>query len=73
MEVVRNAEHRFEVGAATGVFALTGSAAGVARNLVALEDGYGPHIVSRNTQLTPGEAQRLILGYARAATGRAEL
>ncbi|MFE4952694.1 TetR/AcrR family transcriptional regulator [Streptomyces sp. NPDC056653] len=62
-----------EVGAATGVFTLTESAADVARNLVALEDGYGLHIVSRNTQLTPREAQRLILGYARAATGRAEL
>lgn len=62
-----------EVGAAAGAFALTESPTDVARNLVALEDGYGLHIVSRNTRLTPDEARRLILGYARVVTGCAEL
>ncbi|TGA92952.1 TetR family transcriptional regulator [Streptomyces sp. MZ04] len=62
-----------EVGAATREFTLTEPPADLARNLVALEDGYGLHIVSHNAQLTPGEAERLILGLARSVTGRAEL
>lgn len=62
-----------EVGAVAGAFTLAEPAADVARNLVALEDGYGLHIVSRNTQVTPDEARQLILGYARAATGCAHL
>ncbi|MGW6139347.1 TetR/AcrR family transcriptional regulator [Streptomyces sp. NPDC055144] len=62
-----------EVGAAAGAFAATETPADLARNLVALEDGYGLHIVSRNTQLTPDEARRLILGYARTVTGCADL
>lgn len=66
-------ERVLEVGAAGGAFVLTEPAADLARNLVALEDGYGLHIVSRNHQLTPDEARRLILGYARAVTGCAGL
>lgn len=66
-------ERVLEVGAAGGAFTLTEPAADLARNLVALEDGYGLHIVSRNHQLTPDEARRLILGYARAVTGCAGL
>ncbi|MCX4644657.1 MULTISPECIES: TetR family transcriptional regulator [unclassified Streptomyces] len=58
-----------EVGAAVGEFTLTEPVADVARNLVALEDGYGLHIVSRNAELTPDVARRLLLGYARTVTG----
>ncbi|MFF1567234.1 TetR/AcrR family transcriptional regulator [Streptomyces sp. NPDC058293] len=58
-----------EVGAAVGEFTLTEPVADVARNLVALEDGYGLHIVSRNAELTPDVALRLLLGYARTVTG----
>ncbi|WP_405782198.1 TetR family transcriptional regulator [Streptomyces sp. NBC_01378] len=58
-----------EVGAAVGEFTLTEPVADLARNLVALEDGYGLHIVSRNVELTPDVARRLLLGYARTVTG----
>ncbi|MFH8736978.1 TetR/AcrR family transcriptional regulator [Streptomyces sp. NPDC017964] len=62
-----------EVGAAVGKFTLTEPVADLARNLVALEDGYGLHIVSRNAELTPDVARRLLLGYARTVTGCPEL
>ncbi|RFC73618.1 TetR family transcriptional regulator [Streptomyces sp. AcE210] len=62
-----------EVGAAVGEFTLTEPVADLARNLVALEDGYGLHIVSRNAELTPDVARRLLLGYARTVTGCPEL
>ncbi|WP_372348168.1 TetR/AcrR family transcriptional regulator [Streptomyces sp. KL116D] len=62
-----------EVGAATGVFTLTAAVSDLARNLVALEDGYGLHIVSRNAGLTRAEAQRLIRAHARVVTGCSEL
>ncbi|MEU5058383.1 MULTISPECIES: TetR family transcriptional regulator [unclassified Streptomyces] len=62
-----------EVGAAVGEFTLTEPVADLSRNLVALEDGYGLHIVSRNAELTPDVARRLLLGYARTVTGCPEL
>lgn len=62
-----------EVGAATGVFTLTAPAGDLARNLVALEDGYGLHILSRNPDITPDTARTLLLGCARAATGCTQL
>ncbi|MFD5119163.1 TetR/AcrR family transcriptional regulator [Streptomyces sp. NPDC058385] len=62
-----------EVGAAIGEFTLTEPVTDLARNLVALEDGYGLHIVSRNAELTPDVARRLLLGYARTVTGCPEL
>ncbi|MFE4252458.1 TetR/AcrR family transcriptional regulator [Streptomyces sp. NPDC056910] len=62
-----------EVGAAVGEFTLTEPVADLARNLVALEDGYGLHIVSRNAELTPDVARRLLLGYARTVAGCPEL
>ncbi|MFE5004165.1 TetR/AcrR family transcriptional regulator [Streptomyces sp. NPDC056696] len=62
-----------EVGAAVGEFTLTEPVTDLARNLVALEDGYGLHIVSRNAELTPDVARRLLLGYARTVTGCPEL
>ncbi|MGW6153434.1 TetR/AcrR family transcriptional regulator [Streptomyces sp. NPDC055144] len=62
-----------EVGAAVGEFTLTAPVSDLARTLVALEDGYGLHIVSRNAELTPDVARRLLLGYARTVTGCSEL
>ncbi|MFE2985304.1 TetR/AcrR family transcriptional regulator [Streptomyces sp. NPDC059262] len=62
-----------EVGSAVGEFTLTEPVTDLARNLVALEDGYGLHIVSRNAELTPDVARRLLLGYARTVTGCPEL
>lgn len=62
-----------EVGAATGEFTLAAPAGELARNLVALEDGYGLHIVSRNPEITPAAARELLLGFARAGTGCARL
>ncbi|ROO86912.1 TetR family transcriptional regulator [Actinocorallia herbida] len=62
-----------EVGAATGAFTLVGPAGDLARNMVALEDGHGLHIVSRNAGLRPEEARRLILAHARLVTGCADL
>ncbi|WP_037854869.1 TetR/AcrR family transcriptional regulator [Streptomyces sp. NRRL S-340] len=62
-----------EVGAATGAFSLAASAHDLAHGLVALEDGYGLHVVSRNAALRPERAQELILAHARAVTGCAGL
>ncbi|MFB8266137.1 hypothetical protein ACFC96_05905 [Streptomyces sp. NPDC055955] len=61
-----------EVGAAAGTF-VTEEPADLTRDLVELEDGFGLHIVSRNTQPTPDEARRPILGYARTVTRCADL
>ncbi|MFD9125971.1 TetR/AcrR family transcriptional regulator [Kitasatospora sp. NPDC059571] len=58
-----------ELGRATGDFTLTEAVGDTARNLVALEDGYGLHIDSRNTAVDRATALRLILGHARAVTG----
>ncbi|WP_413105274.1 TetR/AcrR family transcriptional regulator [Streptomyces sp. Inha503] len=62
-----------EVGAATGAFTLAASAHDLAHGLVALEDGYGLHIVSHNAALRPDRARQLILAHARAVTGCVEL
>ncbi|MFD7132877.1 TetR/AcrR family transcriptional regulator [Streptomyces sp. NPDC059894] len=62
-----------EVGAATGVFSLAASAHDLAHGLVALEDGYGLHIVSHNAALRPDRARGLVLAHARAVTGCAGL
>lgn len=62
-----------EVGAATGVFSLSASAHDLAHGLVALEDGYGLHIVSHNAALRVDKARELILTHARAVTGCARL
>ncbi|MDI3419446.1 TetR/AcrR family transcriptional regulator [Streptomyces luteolus] len=62
-----------EVGAATGVFTLAASAQDLAHGLVALEDGYGLHIVSRNAAVRPERARELVLAHARAVTGCASL
>lgn len=62
-----------EVGSATGVFSLAASAHDLAHGLVALEDGYGLHIVSRNAAQRVDRARELILAHARAVTGCAGL
>ncbi|WP_420037194.1 TetR/AcrR family transcriptional regulator [Streptomyces sp. cg28] len=62
-----------EVGAATGAFSLAASAHDLAHGLVAMEDGYGLHIVSHNAALRGDRARELVLAHARAVTGCAEL
>ena len=62
-----------EVGAATGVFTLAGTAQDLAHGLVALEDGYGLHIISHNAALRPERIRHLLRAHARAVTGCAEL
>ncbi|MFC6885149.1 MULTISPECIES: TetR/AcrR family transcriptional regulator [Actinomadura] len=59
-----------EAGAATGAFALTRDAASIARNLVALEDGYGLHIVNAVPAVDAAQARRLLFACAADATGR---
>ncbi|MFC4051819.1 TetR/AcrR family transcriptional regulator [Actinomadura syzygii] len=58
-----------EVGAATGAFSLTRDAGGIARNLVALEDGYGLHIVMAVPTVDTARAEALLLAAASDATG----
>lgn len=55
-----------ELGAARGAFDLADSSYAIARNLVALEDGYGLYIVS-GARMSE-EAVRLILSFAEMAT-----
>ncbi|MGW8556292.1 TetR/AcrR family transcriptional regulator [Streptomyces tubercidicus] len=62
-----------EVGAATGVFTLAASAQDLAHGLVAMEDGFGLHIVSHNAAMRSEKAHELIIAHARAVTGHAEL
>ncbi|MFE2867208.1 TetR/AcrR family transcriptional regulator [Embleya sp. NPDC059259] len=62
-----------EIGQAQGHFRFTEPIRDVAANLVTLEDGYGLHIVSRNSSLPPARALALILAHARQATGCPEL
>ncbi|MFJ3667028.1 TetR/AcrR family transcriptional regulator [Streptomyces sp. NPDC090106] len=62
-----------EVGAATGVFTLAAGAQDLAHGLVALEDGYGLHILSHNAALRPDRTRELITAHARAVTGCAAL
>ncbi|MFC4909785.1 TetR/AcrR family transcriptional regulator [Actinomadura gamaensis] len=57
-----------EAGAATGVFRLDRDAATIARNLVALEDGYGLHIVNAVPAVDTATALGLLLAYASDAT-----
>ncbi|GAB3746333.1 TetR/AcrR family transcriptional regulator [Amycolatopsis oliviviridis] len=57
-----------EAGAATGEFTLTADAVAIARNLVALEDGYGLHLTQAVPTLETATAEALLLSYARIAT-----
>ncbi len=56
-------------GAASGAFRLSGPALTVARNLVALEDAYGFHLLAKTSSVDPGIALDAVAGYARTATG----
>ncbi|MEV6911625.1 TetR/AcrR family transcriptional regulator [Amycolatopsis sp. NPDC051071] len=57
-----------EAGAATGDFTLTADAVSIARNLVALEDGYGLHLTQAVPTLETATAEAMLLSYARTAT-----
>lgn len=56
-------------GSAAGVFKLTAPARVIARNLVALEDGYGYYVAVPGTEIDTATAERYILSYAEVATG----
>ncbi|OPC77478.1 hypothetical protein B4N89_44055 [Embleya scabrispora] len=62
-----------EIGRAQGHFRFTEPIPDVAANLVTLEDGYGLHIVGRNSSLPPERALALILASARQATNCPDL
>ncbi|WP_377268654.1 TetR/AcrR family transcriptional regulator [Peterkaempfera sp. SMS 1(5)a] len=63
-----------QVGAAAGVFTLAAApVADLARNLVAMEDGYGLHIVARNPSVDRATALGLLTAHARAITGCPDL
>jgi AcrR family transcriptional regulator len=55
-------------GAAMGVFQLTHPPRLIARNIIALEDGYGIHVL--RGRMTPADAVHAIITYASAVTGR---
>lgn len=57
-----------EAGAATGEFTLTADPVTIARNLVALEDGYGLHLTQAVPTLEPATAAAMLRSYARTAT-----
>lgn len=57
-----------QIGAATGFFTLCADAGDVARNLVALEDAYGLHVLG-GTHLSTGDVRRLITVAAEAMVG----
>jgi AcrR family transcriptional regulator len=58
-----------EAGVAQGLFTLSDDSATIARNIVALEDAYGLHVLAGNPTIDLAEAERLIVAYARLATG----
>ena len=60
-------------GVGQGHFTLAAPAPDIAQNLVALEDAYDLHIISRTAALPPARCLDLMFGYARSATGCAEL
>lgn len=62
-----------EVGVAQGHFVLAAEATDIAQNLVALEDAYGEHIVIGIRSLDYDRTVGLICGYARLATGCADI
>lgn len=60
-------------GVGQGHFTLAAPVADIAQNLVALEDAYDLHIISRTAGLPPERCLDLMFGYARSATGCADL
>jgi AcrR family transcriptional regulator len=62
-------QYVLESGVARGAFELSGPAETIARGLVALEDGLGLQVVIQHPGIDPAEAERILLRYARMATG----
>ena len=58
-----------EDGQASGSFRLSQPALTVARNLVALEDAYGFHLLAKTSPVDEAMALDALTGYARTATG----
>jgi len=56
-------------GAADGAFQLSEPPLAIARNLVALEDAYGFHLLAKVTSIDSTTALGALVGYARTATG----
>jgi AcrR family transcriptional regulator len=62
-------ESVLEAGAGRGDFRLAEPAARIARGLVALEDGLGLQVVIAHPAIDSAEAERILVGFASAATG----
>jgi AcrR family transcriptional regulator len=58
-----------EGGESEGVFTLCDHSQTIARNLVALEDAHGLHVLMGDSPIDRLEAERLIVAYASTATG----
>jgi hypothetical protein len=58
-----------ENGQAGGAFRLSQPALNIARNLVALEDAYGLHLLAQTSSVDANIALDALIGYARTATG----
>jgi hypothetical protein len=58
-----------EAGVARGNFTLNASTQTIGRNLVALEDAHGLHVLMGDAPIDRAEAERLIVSYASTATG----
>jgi AcrR family transcriptional regulator len=56
-------------GEAGGAFRLSQPALTLARNLVALEDAYGFHLLAKTSSVDAATALGALVGYARTATG----
>jgi AcrR family transcriptional regulator len=57
-----------EAGVSQGLFHLTDSTHTIGRNLVALEDAHGLHVLMGDSPIDRDEAERLIVAYASAVT-----
>lgn len=56
-------------GAAGGAFRLSEPPLAIARNLVALEDAYGFHLLAKASSIDAATALSALIGYAQTATG----
>jgi AcrR family transcriptional regulator len=57
-----------EAGASQGYFQLSATSRTIGRNLVALEDAHGLHVLMGDSPVDRAEAERLIVSYASDAT-----
>ena len=60
-------------GAASGAFRLTEPPLAIARNLVALEDAYGFHLLAKVSSIDARTAHSALVSYARTAIGASSL